>query len=688
MRRRDFLKTMLTTGAGTLLLEGTSTAGRSPLPLLVSDPELPRGREEWLASTCGECPAACGIRVRRVGGEWVRTVEDRQVRVRSPRAVKIEGNPLQPLSRGGLCPRGQAGLEGLYNPDRVNGPLRRDRPSGETTPIQWEEAVTVLTERLRTARGPRVAFLIGAASGSFRALVDDWLAVLGAPPSMAIELFELEALREANRVTFGRAEIPWYALEEAGFLLGLGAGFLETWLSPVAQAQQFANMRRPEAGAAGGFAHVEPRLSLTAANADLWLAARPGTEGILALGIAQNLLTTGRSDVPAEQAARLTNFLAAYTLDNVAAATGLETARIAALAEYCANARPSLVLAGGAATATREATDSLVAANLLNYVAGNVGRTVRFGPSQRPERMSTYRDLLTLTDQMEGGEVDILFIHGVNPVFTFPDGERLAAAMANVPLVVSFASFGDETSRYADLVLPDHTPLEAWGDTTPRVGVHGLRQPIVEPLYDTRATGDVLLEVAHELRDEPPRSLRWFRFADYLKERWKTIHAEFGTTNDFKTFWQEAVDRGGVWRDVDTETVELSDEVFQVDFSQPVFAGARTDSFFLLPYPSSRYYDGRDANRPWLKELADPITKVVWESWVEIHPTAAHRLDITHGDLVRVSTGTTTLELPAYLYDGIREDTVAIPIGQGHEDFGRYATGAWRESIATPSGHP
>ena len=205
-----------------------------------------------------------------------------------------------------------------------------------------------------------------------------------------------------------------------------------------------------------------------------WRPARPGTESILALGIAQNLLTTGRSDVPAEQAARLTNFLAVYTLDNVAAATGLETARIAALAEYCANARPSLVLAGGAATATREATDSLVAANLLNYVAGNVGRTVRFGPSQRPERMSTYRDLLTLTDQMEGGEVDILFIHGVNLVFTFPDGERLAAAMANVPLVVSFASFGDETSRYADLVLPDHTPLEAWGDTTPRVGVHGL----------------------------------------------------------------------------------------------------------------------------------------------------------------------------------------------------------------------
>ena len=154
MRRRDFLKTMLTTGAGTLLLEGTSTAGRSPLPLLVSDPELHRGREEWLASTCGECPAACGIRVRRVGGEWVRTVEHRQVRVRSPRAVKIGGNPLQPLSRGGLCPRGQAGLEGLYNPDRVNGPLRRDRPSGETTPIQWEEAATVLRERLRTADGP------------------------------------------------------------------------------------------------------------------------------------------------------------------------------------------------------------------------------------------------------------------------------------------------------------------------------------------------------------------------------------------------------------------------------------------------------------------------------------------------------------------------------------------------------
>ena len=253
-------------------------------------------------------------------------------------------------------------------------------------------------------------------------MVDDWLAVLGAPSSMAIELFELEALREANRVTFGRAEIPWYALEGAGFLLGLGAGFLETWLSPVAQAQQFANMRRPESATKGGFVHVEPRLSLTAANADLWLAARPGTEGILALGIAGNLLTTGRANVPPRVAARLRDFLAAYTLEEVADTTGLATAEIAALADRCANARPSLILAGGAAMATHDATGNLVAVNLLNYVAGNVGRTVRFGPSQRPERMSTYRDLLALIDRMERGDVDVLFIHGVNPVFTFPDG--------------------------------------------------------------------------------------------------------------------------------------------------------------------------------------------------------------------------------------------------------------------------
>src|SRR5207244_1244220 len=95
-------------------------------------------------------------------------------------------------------------------------------------------------------------------------------------------------------------------------------------------------------------------------------------------------------------------------------------------------------------------------------------------------------------------------------------------------------------------------------------------------------------------------------------------------------------------------------------------AAAAVNDFYLSTYPSATLGDGRGANKPWLQELPDPVTKVLWSSWAEIHPETAARLGIERGDIVEVKTSAGSIRVPALVYLGVRPDTIAVPLGQGH----------------------
>src|SRR5574337_339909 len=213
MNRRDFFKIV---GASTAA--AAAGCGRAPeplLPLVVPAENLVPGVASWFTSVCRECPAGCGVIARN----------------REGRAVKLEGNPDHPVNRGALCIRGQAALHGLYNPDRIRGPLQRDS-AGNLRPVKWEKAEKLLAARLaalvRERRGSRIAVVSQLESGSFAGLLDTWVRALGARPRIAYEAFNYEAIRVASRAVFGRDAIPHYAIEEASVLLSFGADFLET----------------------------------------------------------------------------------------------------------------------------------------------------------------------------------------------------------------------------------------------------------------------------------------------------------------------------------------------------------------------------------------------------------------------------------------------------------------------------
>jgi len=668
LKRRDFLK-LLGVGGATAAISGcTPDAPEKLIPYLIPAEETVPGQATWYATVCRECPAGCGMLVKTMEG----------------RAIKVEGNPLHPVNQGKLCARGQASVQGLYNPDRITQPVKRGT-DGSLQSISWKDAEAVLATQISKFKGNgnRIAFVTPLLTGSQDRLVEMWLKAVGGGPRLRYEAVSYESLREANRLAFGAAEIPYYDIERARLIFSFGADFLETWLSPVEFARQFASMRTYRDARIARFAYIGPRLSLTAANSDEWVAVQPGTEVFLALSMIQVILAEDlATGLPQTETQDLHGCVADFTPESMGEKCGISADKIRVLARAFARARPSLAIADGKSS---NGTDTCIAINLLNYVVGNVGSTVRFGSNGAAGRVSSYEDFLKLIDEIERGEIAVLLLAGVNPLFSLPDAKRFQDALKKVSLIASFSSFPDETAAVSHLVLPDHTFLESWGDYEPREGVRCLQQPAMMPLYNTKSLGDVLLSVASQVGLQ--KTLPWENFYSYLRDEWQKIYREQKAQEDFETFWARALQKGGVFQPPPSRAVRLDTKAIKRRYEPPVFAG-REDDFTLIPHPSANFYDGRMANRPWLQELPDALTQIVWDSWVDINPRDAERLGINEADLLVLQSPSGRIHVPAHVTGGVRAGTVAVAVGQGHTAFGRYAVGRGANPMPLLQGAP
>jgi molybdopterin-containing oxidoreductase family iron-sulfur binding subunit len=262
---------------------------------------------------------------------------------------------------------------------------------------------------------------------------------------------------------------------------------------------------------------------------------------------------------------------------------------------------------------------------------------------------------------MNAGNVDTLLIHDLNPVFSLPAGAGFAEALSKVDLVVSFAQLTDETSEASGLLVPDHTSVESWGDANPRQGIRSLVQPTLRPLHDSQALGDTLLAIGRAMGGN---------IASQLPEgSWKSVvEANWSDTN-----WRQALARGGVFTATPTRDVSVTGSAGNVRPSAPKLAGS--GDFTLVTYPHSYWGDGAGAALPWMQETPDPVTKLSWNSWAEISIEKAAELGVVFGDVLNVETDAGSVELSVYPRGGIRNDVIAIPIGQGHS-VGFYASHA------------
>jgi molybdopterin-containing oxidoreductase family iron-sulfur binding subunit len=532
--------------------------------------------------------------------------------------------------------------------------------------IGWDEAESLLAERLRQA-GPDTAFVTGSSGPSFDELIENFISLVGGRRVVYDALSEAP-LREATRIAFGQNVIPGFDIERARLVLSFGADFLETWLSPVEYGRAFGRMSAAdEHGSKGRFVFLGPRLSLTGQNADEWVPIRPGSEGVVALALAYQLSGAGA------QAGPYAPLVREYDPERAEAVSGVPASAIRDLAERFVSEGPSLALGPGVAGQHRNATAANLAVLILNAVAGNVGRTLHVGAPQLGASTAPFVDLESTIRAMAGGNVQVALVHGTNPAYSLPPVAGFMEAFAAVPFKVSFASALDETAAMADLILPDRHALESWGDSNPRPGVYALRQPALQPVphFDSRQTGDGLLSVTARMGQD----LGGATFFDLLRAGWRRIHTSSGSAGlPFDDFWREALRTGVLELEgVPPAPASLRSPDGALSFDVPTFAGE--GEFVLIAYPSPRLGDGKHAHSPWLQELPDPVSKITWHSWVEIHPRAAERLGLQDGDVVRVRSEQGELEAPIWLYPGVREDVVAIAMGGGHKSYGRFADG-------------
>lgn len=673
MKRRSFLQVIGAGALGTGLGYAFGKFSRSPqaklIPYLVPPEDVLPGVGTYYASLCNQCSAGCGTIVKVMEG----------------RAKKIEGNPLHPVNEGGLCGRGQSAVQTLYNPARISSPMKRtgDRGTGKYEAISWDEAIKTLSGKL----SGNVEILSTPLKGHLKELAGKFASSLGGATLTEYELYQNTNLGAANKATLGLDTAPHYDIANTNYLLSFGADFSTSWLSPVKQQKEYGEMRQGRKNTRGKVVQVEPKMTRSGAAADEWVPAKPGSEALLALAIGYSILDHGY--YKGGNADEWKEVLKGYSPHDVAPLADVTEKRINELAHDFTHSGPSLAIGGDGIGSYTNGVSGLVAVNVLNHLAGNIGKKGGLIPNPETllgggKRAATNSDITGLIKRAGGGKVDTLIVSNANPVFTTPKAAGTAEAIKKVPFIASLSSFMDETTAYADLILPQNTALEDWGDDFTEVSVGyelvTMQQPAVSPFFDTRSLGDILIELGGAAGKGG--TLPTSTFAEYIKSSWEARYNATSTLRSsaprFDLFWNKLLE-AGVWG-AEGRTGKKVGAIKPADLKKHLpkgtakFAGDEGEyPLHLDLFAQNGHFDGRGANIPWLQELPDPITTVVWGTWVEMNPKTAEEIGVGMGDTVTVTSPAGSFEAGVFLFQGVRPDTVSVPVGQGHSSFGDLA---------------
>ncbi len=592
--RRTFLKVL---GASTTAATAYELRpGGSLLRALTEEEQaaLQAPQEQWLPTVCGQCPAGCGIMVRVVEG----------------RAIKIDGLPSHPSNRGKTCPKGQNGLQVLYDPDRIRGPMKRtgERGAGDWQAVSWEEAIAEVASRLselRASAEPHTAVVLaGRVQGQMEGLLRRFCQAYGTPNYVDHDSISMATTKLAHSYSVGHHALFGYDWENTNYLLSFGVAFLEAYQPTVRNLRLSGFMRRGRPHQRTRIVQVDTRFSTTAAKSDQWVPIIPGTDGALALGMAYVIISEGlydhdfvtnhtfgfedwTDDAGVTHLGWKTLVLRDYAPGQVEAITGVPADTIARLAREFATTPPAVAIANRSASMQSNGLFNQMAVEALNALVGSFDRAggpmiqrqapylpwpevhldsiageglaqprVDHAGSERyPLAEAVYQQLPESIASDDPYPVKALFLYYTNPLFSSPEVEPVREALKKVPLIVSFSPFLDDSSQYADLILPDHVYLERLQDVemVPSTGypVVGLRQPVVAPLFETRDTGDVLLQVAKKLGGTVAQAFPWDSFEELLQYRinglWRSEQGDIIAT-EYQYFWEE-FRRESYWSD-------------------------------------------------------------------------------------------------------------------------------------------
>ncbi|MQF69933.1 4Fe-4S ferredoxin [SAR202 cluster bacterium AD-804-J14_MRT_500m] len=665
----------------------------SQRPVLMPE-DLVTGRDNWYATLCGQCTEAEGIVVRVVEG----------------RAKKVQGNPIYPTNRGAHSVRCEAGLQALYHPDRIAAPMKRNGARGNFVYIGWDEGLDILKQQLDRHLGePKSLLMITEPlRGSMANLVETFASTYGGE-NIAFQSMEESVFDRVIYEWLGEDGLPLFDVGRADYLLSFGVDFLGTWTSPVQFSRGYGAFRQGDGRTRGKLVHVDPRFSMSAANADQWVPISPGYEGLLALSIAQVIVSGNLVDsaVIRSMTGNKQNILDDFAPEKIVnmlgipdlnGHTAIQTIKEIAH-EFAENGSHSLAIGGGSAGAHTNGYFNLQAIYALNFLAGSVGTdgTVRMNPSAPINSLrsriaaESIQGWLTRKDRI-GKETKLVLIQGVDPVHGLPTdlGFQESLNSDNV-FMVSFSTLMDDTTHMADLVLPNRVTLEDWNIDVPQPGpgfvTVGLQQPVVNPLpgISPMSFADILLRMSHELGLNPQGPLQHGMYVDVLKDQVRELHGlQRGSVQDvsFDSFWNQVLEKGGWWDNTTTGSSSAPNPKYQdiIDSGiahEPVITGPTgPDTYNLIPFQTVSITDGRGAHLPWLQSTPDPLTSAAWSTWVEINSSTADQKGIREGDIVKIEGANARfVEAQVYVHPGIPPGAIGIPVGQGHTNGSRYAQG-------------
>ncbi|MEE2656682.1 MAG: molybdopterin-dependent oxidoreductase [Chloroflexota bacterium] len=626
-------------------------------------------------------------------------VESVLVRVMEGRAKKIEGNPDYPLSRGKHTAQAEASLQELYHPDRIATPLRlvagEERGSGQYEEISWEAALDELEVKLReySDSPTSVAMITEPLRGALGTVVERFASNYGAT-QLTFEAVDQTVVRAVFKQMFNQDRLPVFDVKNAHYVLSFGADFLSTWHAPLHYNWQYGEFRGTDSSQRGTLVQIEPRFSMTAANADTWVPINPGTEGVLALAIADEIVKKGIGNPTAMASLGMIISTQALPIATSAELTGVSEDKIVEMAHDFVEHQPAIAIGGGLAAAQTNGSFNMTAVYLLNALVDNIGKKggILFNPEAPLKDVTSnaaatpFIEFQRFADRMRANSVKAVLVHGADPVHGIPGAVQFRRSMKeNVEFVASFSNFMDETTALADLILPDMVPMECWGDDVsdpgPGYEAIALQQPVVMPFVDVRCFGDVLLATAEGLGGGMPRGLPWNNMKEAIRANSEALYrlnrGSIQQYPSFEEFWVGVLQRGGWWDIKATSKDSTSAKIDKISGDPvPTFSGDFGEyPFHLLPFLSHSMGDGSDAHLPWLQATPDPITTAVWSTWVELNPQTAKGLDVKEGDILDVISPKGTIEAQVYVNPATPPNVVSIPMGQGHTFMGRYAEG-------------
>jgi molybdopterin-containing oxidoreductase family iron-sulfur binding subunit len=629
--RRDFLKA-LGFGVGAVTLAACQKVPvHKSIPYLIKPEEITPGVANYYTST--------------YDGHAI------LVKTREGRPIKVEGNPNDLLSKGGLSAQAQASVLDLYDVNRLKNPTQNGNEAS------WNDIDTFVKSELAAikAGGKKIRIISSSVhSPSTLAVIADFIVQYPTTKHLNYDAVSYTGIIQANQNSFDKAVLPHYRFDKADIIVSFGADFLGTWISPVEFTNQYVQNRNNKSlqnKKMSRHIHFETGMSLTGTNADVRIPVKPSEGGVALVNLYNQIAGT---TLPGTK--KLKNVTADKALTIVAK-------------ELLAAKGKALVISGSNDVAIQ------VLVNAINSLLGSYGNTIDLD-NYSNQYSGNDHDFTEFVGEMNRGEVDAVLFLNANPAYDYHSGAAIKDALKKVRLKVSFSDRNDETASLCNVVSPNHHYLESWGDDNVIEGYYTVVQPTINPVYNTRqAEQSLLIWSDNAVKD----------YYTYVRNNWdKSLLAKGGLTG--QKGWETLLQTGFVKvADKASGTYTFTRDlngVAQTILNQSSKLEASGDNKVELEvYQTVAIRDGKRANNPWLQEMPDPVSKVTWDNFAAMSPTDLKKNGFAQGDVINISVNGYSIALPILSQPGQAQGTISVAVGYGRTQAGPVGDGVGKNAF-------